>query len=613
MELAGRWFCHCFRKTSQSQRTNAVSGTMSNFSPNYSDESHCSGSYLPKAFVSSQKCSDTQTKSGLDATIAQAMAELSFEERQRIQEDLHGVSEPIVEDRAQIDACLRDLDVHLNSMKKGSVYATAEMMGPFYVRDRDFRLSFLRSNRYNAESAARQMLNFFSIKLRLFGKEKLAKEITFSDLDDGDKQCLKTGCLQILPMTDSAGRQIVFHCPGVRPYNCVENELRARFYIFMCLWKSQETQKKGCVVVSYMLGRFQDKMNEAGFVERVILAVSFPLFLAGGHICTDHVAHCVHGKAAIGILPVSNRARFKLHLGSDQDLQDSLSTFGIPRQALPLDRRNYEPQFDGFLVWYNQQLCREDQPALQDASNCLLAPERQLAADSLLRPEKNDVLFVLGRRVSNAGNDHLRTLAQKRFEDYDLLSSKKKLLIAEEMINEIKRRGGRFLKQDTPGGLWKKVDEGEVCSKIMQMFRNIRYRRAIQDKSNSKSLRIASQIVKVVQVHLVDVLFGTTTCKNHPGNMRLREMVKDLGPEYDSATRARKTRLAELVVEKTKSMGGRFLIHQGAIDEDHWEMIPDDIARFKVTKLFRNVCRSTTTATSLVESRQNLELPTRKN
>eukprot|EP00980_Cylindrotheca_fusiformis_P019440 scaffold6708_cov134-Cylindrotheca_fusiformis.AAC.10 len=225
----------------KAQPMKAISGMMS---PHSGDKSQCYGSYLPKAFVSSQKCSDTQAKAELDATIAQAMAELSFEERQKSQEDLHGVSEPIVEDRDQIDACLRDLDVHLDSMKEGSVYATAEMMGPSYVRNRDFRLSFLRSNRYNAESAARQMLNFFSIKLRLFGKEKLAKDITFSDLDDGDKQCLKTGCLQILPMTDSAGRQIVFECPGVRPKNCVENELRARFYIFMCLWKSQETQKR---------------------------------------------------------------------------------------------------------------------------------------------------------------------------------------------------------------------------------------------------------------------------------------------------------------------------------------------------------------------------------
>eukprot|EP00980_Cylindrotheca_fusiformis_P019437 scaffold6708_cov134-Cylindrotheca_fusiformis.AAC.7 len=553
---------------------------MSNFSPNYSVESQCCGSHPPKAFVSSQKCSDTQAD-GLDATIAQAMAELSFEERQRIQEDLHGVSEAIVEDRAQIDACLRDLDLHLNSMKEGSVYATAEMMGPSYVRNRDFRLSFLRSNRYNSRSAARQMLNFFSIKLRLFGKDKLAKDITFSDLDDGDKQYLKSGCLQILPMTDSAGRQILFECPGVMSYSCVENELRAKFYIGMCLLKSQETQKKGCVVVSYMVGRFKDKMNEAGSVEKAILAVSFPLYVAGGHICTDHVAQCVVGRAAIGILPVSKRARFKLHLGSGQECQDSLSTFGIPRQALPLDHRNYEPQFDTFLVWYNQQLGREDQPALQDA------------ADRLLRPEKNDVLFVLGRRVANAGNDHLRTLAQKRFEDYDLLSSKKKLVIADEMMNEIKRCGGRFLKQDTPGGSWKEVDEGEVCSKIMQMFRNVRYRRSIQDKSNAESLTTTSpQVVAVDQVHLVDVLFGTTTCKNHPGNMRLREMVKDLGPEYDSATRARKTQLAEFVLQKTKDMGGRFLKHEETMEGDHWEMMPDDIARFKVTKLFRNVRRS---------------------
>eukprot|EP00980_Cylindrotheca_fusiformis_P018162 scaffold5882_cov100-Cylindrotheca_fusiformis.AAC.3 len=407
------------------------------------------------------------------------MAELSFEERQRVQEDLHGVSAEIVEDSALIDACLRDLDVHLNSMKEGSVYAIAEMMGSSYVRNRDFRLSFLRSNQYNAKSAARQMLNFFSLKLWLFGKEKLAKDIAFSDLDDDDKQYLQSGSMQILPMTDSAGRQIVFHCPGVQPYKCVENLLRAKFYIFMCLWKSQETQKRGYVAVSYSIGRFQNsRINGACSVhQKSSLAMSFPLYVAGGHIyCADNVAHCVRLKAAISNMSVSQRARFKLHLGSDQDFQDSLSTFGIPRQALPLDHRNYEPQFGRFLVWYNQQLRREDRHLAF-----------QYPTDSLLRPEKNDVLFVLGRKVSNAGNDYLRSLAQARFEDYDLLSSKKKLMVADEMMHEIKRCGGRFLKQDTPGGLWKEVDESEVRSKIMQMFRNIRYRRTIQDKSNADS------------------------------------------------------------------------------------------------------------------------------
>eukprot|EP00980_Cylindrotheca_fusiformis_P019439 scaffold6708_cov134-Cylindrotheca_fusiformis.AAC.9 len=322
-------------------------------------------------------------------------------------------------------------------------------------------------------------------------------------------------------------------------------------------------------------------MNGAGFVEKAILAVSFPLYVAGGHICSDHVAHFVLGKAAICILPVSNRARCKLHWGSDQECQERLSTFGIPRQALPLDHRNYEPQFDGFLVWYNQQLRQEDQPALQDMT------------DRLLRPEKNDVLFVPGQRVSSAGNDHLRTLAQKRSEEYDLLSSKKKLVIADEVMNEIKRCGGRFLKHDTPGGVWKEVDEGEVRCKIMQLFRNIRYRR---DKSNAESLMTTlPQLVAVDQLHPDDVLFGTTTCKYHPGNIMLREMVKDLGPEYDSATRARKTQLAEFILQKTKDMGGRFLKHEDTIEGDHWEMMPDDIARFKVTKLFRNVRRSKTT------------------
>eukprot|EP00980_Cylindrotheca_fusiformis_P019433 scaffold6708_cov134-Cylindrotheca_fusiformis.AAC.3 len=508
------------------------------------------------------------------------MAQLSFLERQSGQEALHGVSKEMVESKHQIDAWLTDLDIHLQSAKHGSVYEAAEAIDSSYVRDRDFRLSFLRSNRYNAKAAAKQILNFFIVKLHLFGREKLAKEITFSDLDEDDKDCLKNGCMQILATTDRAGRQILFHLPGLRSFKMLENELRARFFLLMCLWNSEETQRKGFVYVTYAIGRFQDKTNGAGFLETTRLILAFPLFVAGIHECTDHPAQYVIGRAAIHIMPPSFRARFKVHLGSGQECQYILSTFGIPRQALPLSPDSSKPKFEEQLVWYDEYRQWEESGQINSENSAVLP----------IRPRANDVLFVYGQKMTNRGNDLFRALAKEKSEKYGLGSSQQKAEISDGIINEVKSAGGRFLKQDTSNGLWVEVTLDEIRHKLRQMFRNYRRARSLLEKSEPSHFTRAIVITND-QLHPNDVLFGTSLSRNNQGNLVLRQTVKDLSTEYDTATRIRKTQLNESIVEQIKTMGGRFL-KQSSIDVNHWEEMADDIARSKIAKLFRNNRRS---------------------
>eukprot|EP00980_Cylindrotheca_fusiformis_P019633 scaffold6821_cov127-Cylindrotheca_fusiformis.AAC.7 len=69
-------------------------------------------------------------------------------------------------------------------------------------------------HRYDPMRAAWQMKNFFDTKHLLFCKDKLVKETTLDDLDNGDKRSFHRGSLQVLPVRDRAGRLItlnVFH------------------------------------------------------------------------------------------------------------------------------------------------------------------------------------------------------------------------------------------------------------------------------------------------------------------------------------------------------------------------------------------------------------------
>ena len=70
------------------------------------------------------------------------------------------------------------------------------------VEQRDFRLSFLRAERYDTKKAAARMIDYFQEKRRLFGIENLTTKIQIKDLDADSKQCFESGQIQLLPERD---------------------------------------------------------------------------------------------------------------------------------------------------------------------------------------------------------------------------------------------------------------------------------------------------------------------------------------------------------------------------------------------------------------------------
>ena len=97
---------------------------------------------------------------------------------------------------------------------------------PEYVKDVKFRLMFLRSEHFDAAAAARKLRHFLTMKLELFGPEKLCRPITLDDLDPDDIECLMNGHLQLLNKRDQAGRDVVVMAANHIRYKSIENEVR---------------------------------------------------------------------------------------------------------------------------------------------------------------------------------------------------------------------------------------------------------------------------------------------------------------------------------------------------------------------------------------------------
>ena len=96
---------------------------------------------------------------------------------------------------------------------------------------------------------------------------------------------------------------------------------------------------------------------------------------------------------------------------------------------------------------------------------------------------------------------------------------------------------------------------------------------------------IDSEGKSTVIPNVKDVLFGKgETVQNKTGNVRLKNMVDELLPLYETVEREAKTELHKQVVKAVNESGGRFL----SKDAGFWMEVSDDQAKTKVGTLFRN-------------------------
>ena len=243
---------------------------------------------------------DQQKKQEIDTLLSEAFNNLTFEERQAQQEELHGVADEIREERSLIENSLRELEFYLNQTKAGRVYEIAERQDPSYVQAKSLRLSFLRAEKYNAKAAADKLLRFFDEKEKLFGVEKLTRDITIDDLDEDDIEALKGGGIQWAGK-DRSNRPILLQVPGLRKFKHLKNELKARYFLMMEGIKSLDAQIRGIILICYTVGDCRDCREGEGFLEHFRLIESIPFFSAAFHFTCDDIKQHLLGSAAMTV------------------------------------------------------------------------------------------------------------------------------------------------------------------------------------------------------------------------------------------------------------------------------------------------------------------------
>ena len=249
-------------------------------------------------------------------------------------------------------------------------YRLALSESPSYVRNPEFRLMFLRATEGNAKKAAKRLTRHFRTKLRLFGEEKLVRDIVLDDLNEDDMESLKSGGFQVLPKRDAAGRSILFGRYTAMKYRTVENMLRALWYIWMSILEDPVNQIKGVVALGYEVGRVPlDKFDGteeidglAGFEmvnadggfdrnlarEIVSIPLSVPARPVGYHLCTDSHQWVVILNMVMVTVCKFVRLRMRIHHGTDQECKYALMTHGITTDCVPVDEMGCTSLTDHF-------------------------------------------------------------------------------------------------------------------------------------------------------------------------------------------------------------------------------------------------------------------------
>lgn len=174
------------------------------------------------------------SQDSIDILLSSELNNLSLERRSQLLDDVHGVSNEIDESPEFISESLGRLEQDLETIRNKKAYDYAYALDPQYVKKRKLRLQFLRATSFDTSSAASRIVKHFEVKMELFGKDKLAKDITQDDLSKEDIDCLFCGYNQILPVRDQAGRGVMCSLPHLKSNLDIKHKVRRLWNMKWC-------------------------------------------------------------------------------------------------------------------------------------------------------------------------------------------------------------------------------------------------------------------------------------------------------------------------------------------------------------------------------------------
>jgi len=178
---------------------------------------------------------------------------LSEAERRKIDDDRNGTDTHtfgLQEEDSQDYVLQMEEELHTIPSADKEAYTQALIRCPDLVETESKPVKFLRKHDFNVAASAKNLIDYWAWRVKLF-EEKAYLPMTLHGALQNDLDTLSTGFFQILPR-DCHGRAVVYHekrlaNPKIHHRHSL---LRVVFYIYHVMSSSEESQKKGFVLIS---------------------------------------------------------------------------------------------------------------------------------------------------------------------------------------------------------------------------------------------------------------------------------------------------------------------------------------------------------------------------
>jgi hypothetical protein len=152
----------------------------------------------------------------VDQLLAKELESLSFKERSRIQEEIHGVSSLCPKETpGMVEEALKSMQQYLDNIQHKPIY---DQLSPFsYLHTKEWNLRFLRCELFDCKKAAERLVRFTEYMEKEYDMEVLERPLRLLDLQTKNgntgkevMDCFRSGHSQQLPFRDRSGRRIFF-------------------------------------------------------------------------------------------------------------------------------------------------------------------------------------------------------------------------------------------------------------------------------------------------------------------------------------------------------------------------------------------------------------------
>lgn len=415
----------------------------------------------------------------VETGLAEEMNALSVEERERVYDEIHGVASIREETPELVSTSLEKMREELAEMPRRTkaILDRAIFTKPSIARDDKFHMMFLRASRFDPHEAAYKMCRFFLHKLKLFGAEKLVREITLDDLEEQELRFMYDGSIQFHIVNARGMRaeyimlSAYYHDTG-EVCNC-EAWMRYQFYQLMTVLEDEEVQKRGIVEVHNFCGKATSISRRAMLdcaTKGKDLFNDRPVRVCGFHTLFDQSSFVRFLSTCSKMMMPDLRLRQRFHFGSKKEIQSSLLTYGI---SLPEPFFKRLGEEEGIFARRHIESYLEERRQ-KEAAECMRLEQEALASEPNRTPCATQADVLMGRGLPYqrwVGNKGLARFVEDNVDRYISATAKnEKTAIASEIVQLIKvERGGKFLmRTDTH---WEAIDDMAAREKVSQLFR----------------------------------------------------------------------------------------------------------------------------------------------